>query len=212
MSEIGVIGAIYEDRRTKKKGKLVERDEKYKTLLMEASDGKSFNITFGGFKSNWRKVDEPEQTVEEAMQEIPIPEKKKPEKSKKKPEVKRKATETEVSDGLESTITTLADFVNSFEGIKIKLNTVMKKRSNAILINGKRLFEVVYGVRDNVYTVCVGEKLAVELKKKSYAKDMMYHEKWLLLKYAFRLDVEDLDTFLDDMRDAIVKIIDTEEE
>jgi len=73
MSEVGVIGQMYEDRRTKKRGKLVERDEKFKTLLLESDDGKSFNITFGGFKSNWRKVDEPEQTVEEAMTET-VPE------------------------------------------------------------------------------------------------------------------------------------------
>ena len=50
MSEIGVIGQIYEDRRTKKKGKLIERDEKYKTLLLETSEGKSFNVSYGGFK------------------------------------------------------------------------------------------------------------------------------------------------------------------
>ena len=95
MSEIGEIGVIYEDRRTKKKGKLVERDDKYKTLLMEASDGKSFNITFGGFKSNWRKVDEPEQTLEEAMKdELPEekPVAKEPKKTSKKPAKKKMIT------------------------------------------------------------------------------------------------------------------------
>ena len=53
--EVGIIGQMYEDRKSGKVGVLESRDEKYKTLLMRDTEGKTFNIVFSTFRSNWRK-------------------------------------------------------------------------------------------------------------------------------------------------------------
>ena len=54
-NEVGVIGQMYENRKTKKAGVLESRDEKFKTLMMRDNDGKAFNINFSTFRSDWRK-------------------------------------------------------------------------------------------------------------------------------------------------------------
>ena len=212
MSEIGEIGRMYEDRRTKKKGKLVERDNKFKTLLMESEDGKSFNITFGGFKSNWRKVDEPEQTVEEAMKEeipeeqitVKKPKKKSVQKSKKKNDV-------EISEGLETATASLAEFVQSFENPRLRLRTVLEKKLNALMLDNSRQFELIYGERKNRFSVGVTEKMAQLLSKKPYASKIVFHEKWKTIQYAFFMDADYLSDFLDDMRDIIASLLCEEE-
>lgn len=53
--EVGVIGQMYEERKSKRLGVLESREEKYKTLLMRDPEGKSFNITYSTFHSSWRK-------------------------------------------------------------------------------------------------------------------------------------------------------------
>ena len=54
-TKVGIIGQMYEDRKTGKIGVLEERQEKYRTLMLRDKEGKSFNITYSTFKSNWRK-------------------------------------------------------------------------------------------------------------------------------------------------------------
>ena len=58
----GVIGQRYSDRRSGKTGVLIDRNEKFKTLLFEADDGSTFNICYSTFRSQWRK-DVMEQSV-----------------------------------------------------------------------------------------------------------------------------------------------------
>ena len=56
MSEqVGIIGQMYENRKTHANGVLESRDEKCRTLLFRDAEGKSFNITYSTFKSTWRK-------------------------------------------------------------------------------------------------------------------------------------------------------------
>lgn len=52
---VGNIGTAYEDRRNGKCGVLMSRDEEAKTLTF-FGNGEEFTITYGAFKSNWRKV------------------------------------------------------------------------------------------------------------------------------------------------------------
>lgn len=54
-TKVGVIGQMYEDRKTGKLGVLEDRNEKYKTLLMRDEEGNSFNIQFSTFHSQWHK-------------------------------------------------------------------------------------------------------------------------------------------------------------
>jgi hypothetical protein len=77
---IGVIGQMYEDRKSKKTGVLLDRDEANKklTLIDESVDGAHpFQISYAAFKSNWRKVvqlefvNEPEVEAEHKTEEKP---------------------------------------------------------------------------------------------------------------------------------------------
>ena len=56
---IGIIGQQYEDRKSKKTGVLLERDEANKklTFIDESVEGaQPFQVSYAAFKSNWRKV------------------------------------------------------------------------------------------------------------------------------------------------------------
>ena len=53
------IGKTYEDKRTHRKGKLLEFNDKYKTYLLESNDGNTFNVSSSQFKINWIEVAEP---------------------------------------------------------------------------------------------------------------------------------------------------------
>lgn len=58
MSEvIGIIGQGYENRKTKKAGILVSRDEVKKTLhLINRETDERFDVSEASFRSNWRKI------------------------------------------------------------------------------------------------------------------------------------------------------------
>lgn len=45
----------YEEIETGRIAKITQYFDKYKTLLMTSSDGKSVNITYGTFKRQWRE-------------------------------------------------------------------------------------------------------------------------------------------------------------
>lgn len=69
MAEQIVFGMTYEDKRTHRSGVLISYSDKYKTYLMESSDGKSFNVTSSQFKVNWRLVETAE-VKEEVKPEV----------------------------------------------------------------------------------------------------------------------------------------------
>ena len=75
MSDVrGKIGQMYENRKSRKQGLLVEIDESKRQYLMKDEKGDIFPISFGSFKSNWRKsTEEPTErqaAVEPAMGEV----------------------------------------------------------------------------------------------------------------------------------------------
>lgn len=53
---IGVIGQKYEDRKSKKVGTLLDRDEANKKLSFLDEEANPFQVSYAAFKSNWRKV------------------------------------------------------------------------------------------------------------------------------------------------------------
>lgn len=63
---IGVIGQKYEDRKSKKVGHLLSRDEANKKLNFLDENTEPFQVSYAAFKSNWRKVivTEPVEEVE----------------------------------------------------------------------------------------------------------------------------------------------------
>ena len=202
MSELGIIGQMYEDRRTKKQGKIVQRDEKFKTLLMESPDGKSFNVSFGGFKSNWRKVDEPEVTLEEAMEEVPIPEN--PQPVKKSEKKKKQQMPRNVSKGLEETTFKMLDYVKSFNNADLSSKLTPNKRRITLKLNGRRIFLVSLLVRNNQFMICVDEPLFKLVMNNEYVKSGKYNDEWNSMKYSFLIDYDQLDRFLEDVRNFVI--------
>ena len=69
---IGVIGQKYEDRKSKKVGYLLSRDEESKKLNFIDEKTEPFQVSYAAFKSNWRKVitDEPVAKVVEEPEQI----------------------------------------------------------------------------------------------------------------------------------------------
>lgn len=54
-NQVGTVGMMYEDRKSGKLGVLESRNEKFKTLMFRDEEGKTFNIQYSTFRSNWRK-------------------------------------------------------------------------------------------------------------------------------------------------------------
>lgn len=72
--EVGIIGQLYEDRKTGKRGVLESRNDKYKTLMLADENGYAFTISNSTFRSNWRKVkDESEPVVEDVYDNADVP-------------------------------------------------------------------------------------------------------------------------------------------
>ena len=212
MSEIGTIGQIYEDRRTHKRGKLLERDEKYKTLLLEADDGKSFNITYGGFKSNWRKVDEPVQTIEEALEEVEV-----------SAEIAEPVVEISVSDKHKSekqkfakktteakSMSDFADIFNSFvasfnsEKVSTKIVTNRKGKSDyaTVILGRNRLVELYLRSRGNFWIIM--PEFVYTQKKTVELSNVTAKTKG---KISCAIEWESLGQFLEDLRPLIVEIL-----
>lgn len=217
MSEVGIVGQIYEDRRTKKRGKLVERDEKYKTLLMESDDGKSFNITYGGFKSNWRKVDEEIPTVEEALQEVEVPVEMadtisvEPKKTKVKKTSNKKKNNNEVNPKIADATKTLVEYVNSFSSPRLTLMPSLEKKTVAIKLDRGRIIEFIYSPQKDGFTVCSKEHFAKVSGKFQYVSNMKFHDKWKTLNYSFFVSCGNFNKLLNDLRPVFVNILSGEE-
>lgn len=211
MSEVGIIGQMYEDRRTKKQGKLVERDEKFKTLLMKQNDGKSFNITFGSFKSNWRKIDEPVQTVEEAMEEA-IPDEQITMETPVK--IAKKSVKPIKSQDIfeyESIFTSFVDSLNS-DKVSLKFVPSKGKKSPFVIIRiGKNKFIDLYLRLRGHFWVMMPEFVYATTKWKVELIDVVNTPK-NRREISCSIKWEDLHQFLEDTRHSFVEVLSTKVE
>lgn len=202
MSEVGIIGQMYEDQRTRKRGKLLERDEKYKTLLMESPEGKSFNITFGGFKSNWREV-EPAEVVE------PVTEPVKEEVIEEKPVKKerKKQAERDVNPELEDMALKVLDYSKTFNDVKVSTNVVPIKRRVTLKVDNRRIFILTHKSRKHNFDVCVHENLYLRIRDNKYVKDASFHDTWQSMKYSFVIEIDEIGQFFEDIRPYVIDCI-----
>ena len=72
MSNLGNIGSWYSNRVSGATGKLVERDDENKIFTFVTENNEEFTVTFGQFKSNWRRMKE-EPVVDESSEEVENP-------------------------------------------------------------------------------------------------------------------------------------------
>lgn len=132
-NEVGVIGQMYEERKTGKVGVLESREVKYKTLMMRDKDGKTFNITFSTFRSNWRKYQGEEviQTSTQVEEQKVVDEKK---KISDKKTVKTESTEIKLTtEEKVKRLRALSDTVSSAiidKGLELKVDRSAKGAIN----------------------------------------------------------------------------------
>ena len=204
VNEPGIIGQMYEDRKSKKRGVLESRESKYKTLMLRDDEGKSFNITYSTFKSNWRKY-----AGEEVVQTSTQVEETKTEE-KKVVEKAKKAVATPSEKSMKFTTEEKIQAVRATEKFieeRIKANNssleMFRNSRGGILIGHKRAtaFEVwvKYGI--DRYDIFFREDIASTLSKaefKELSTNTVYteHEGWKL-RHGYRVANTELGNFID---------------
>lgn len=203
-NEPGIIGQMYEDRKSKKVGVLESRESKYKTLMLRDVDGKSFNITYSTFKSNWRKYQGEEQIqTSTQVEEKKAESEKQKEEDKKiiehKTEVVRVSTEDKVK---------MLRAVENLISDKIKANNldlkITRTSKGGIVIRHRKytLFEVWIKYAMDKYDMFLRDVVADAFEKEVSAIKTMagteysVHETWSL-KHGYRVDTANFESVLD---------------
>ena len=147
VGEVGIIGQMYEERKSKKVGVLESRNEKFKTLMMRDKDGKSFNVQYSTFRSNWRKY-QGEEVIQTSEQKEEIKQAAKEELKLAKEEMS-KSTETTIkfsrqerADAIKALRVVLKDAIKN---AKYPLEIVsLAKGGTVVKLKGKRrtMFEI----------------------------------------------------------------------
>ena len=179
-SEVGIIGQTYQNRKTKKLGTLESRNEKCKTLCMVDPEGKTFNIVYSTFKSDWRKsVDadtKPVATETKAEKTEPVKDTKKVEKVEKPKKVEKvKLSMEERVKSLMSAKSVLDELV---ENSKLPLTVKsLSKGGLKVKYNRNTVFELwPHPERENFDFVSVAEvKVSDKNAEHTYRKDWDRH-------------------------------------
>jgi hypothetical protein len=205
VNEVGVIGQMYENRKTKKVGVLESRDEKFKTLMMRDNDGKSFNINFSTFRSDWRKYQ-----GEEVIQTSTQIEEQKAEEKKEVTEAKKEVKkEKSVKMSTEDKVKEVKALTTIIENRLKASNSVLKvsrKAQGGIVIryNKYTVFEawVKYGQNktDIFFRGTILDVLKKEEKEQIESLPSLsvvsVHDNWPL-KYQYRFSNDNIEQVLD---------------
>lgn len=209
VNEVGIIGQMYEDRKSKKVGVLESREPKYKTLMLRDNEGKSFNITYSTFRSNWRKyqgeevietsTQKEESRVEEQkeVKEVEKEIKKKSESPKFSTEAKVKAVralEKFIEEHISTNGANLAIVRNSRGGVIVR-NSAKKRMGTAFEVWCK------YGIDmyDIFFNYAIAETVDEdEFNSLATMPNVTYteHETWKL-RHGYRVPNTELGAFLD---------------
>ena len=198
MTEI-VFGKIYEDRRTHRSGKLLEYNEKYKTYLLESSDGKPFNVTSTKIKNNWRMIEE-EEVQEQIKPEVEKAEIK-PARYKGKSDEEKK----ELNDLFTSSTIYINDYVQSFKNQHVQMNIRQPISKNTIRVR------IDYWVVFDVQIMVKSKKCRIWMDEYSFNK-ASWIKKPLAMKqypgtnknYTVEFGLEDLPQALEDLRPIVL--------
>lgn len=206
-NEVGIIGQMYEERKSKKVGVLESREPKYKTLMLRDKDGKSFNITYSTFRSNWRKY-QGEEVIQTSTQveEEKVEEKAKVSKSKKV--VATKTSEPKIStEEKVKRLRALDELINS----KIKEHNLDKVRTERTSKGGLKvcykkstMFEVWDVIKLDKYSFRMKEKFDSCMETQATRE---YLEKGGGNPIRYRVDAGEFEQTLDDVLNAAEKWI-----
>lgn len=200
VNEVGIIGQMYEDRKTKKVGVLESREPKYKTLMMRDPEGKTFNITYSTFKSNWRKytgdavaqtsTQVEEKKVEEKKEEV------KKEKSAKKVVEKQTDVVKMTTEEKVKKVHAVDDHVCDMLKDSVLKTTRTSKGCIVVRNKKKTLFEIWIKFNLDKYDFIVSEELVAtnrdKFNKVIKSSEYTYKEDWHL-KHLCRVSADKFD-------------------
>ena len=208
MTEQIVFTKTYEDKRTHRSGKLLEYNEKYKTYLLESSDGKTFNVTSSQFKINWRMIEESEVQAEIKPEQ--------PEKVVSKPKKavvqKRKSVDSkELNQTYTDTTLALSKYAGSFQNDLIAVALMPHKRICKFKVDYNILFELQVLLRSDRFRLWVKDNIFDRLIADCSIEPVATKQfNCPGRNYTADYNLSDLEAVLDDVRtivlDAIVKV------
>lgn len=215
-NEVGIIGQMYEERKTGKVGVLEDREPKYKTLLFRDKEGKSFNINYSTFRSSWRKY-QGEEVIQTSTQkeENKVEEKKKVEEAKKEVETVvgvRLTTEDKVKK-IRALEQILGDTIKKK---KADLKVSRKSKGGIVVCYKKRtMFEVWYRFQIDKIDIIVKEDL-VALDRDNFdhiikMTDYTYMDNWVL-KHCCKTDADHFESVASEVIDVAMKFIESKKE
>lgn len=195
-----VFGKLYEDRRTHRSGKLLDYAEKYKTYLLETSDGKSFNVTSAQFKNNWRMIEQ-EEVQEQIKPEVEIAEVKSGTTYKGKSEEEKK----ELNDLFSSSTIYINEYVQGFKNPHIQMNIrqPISKNTLRVRIDHWIVFDVQVMVKSKKCRIWLGE-YAFNSTSWTVKPLAMKQYPGTNKNYTVEFSLEDLPTVLDDLKPAVL--------
>lgn len=197
-------GQTYEDRRTHRSGKLLEFNEKFKTYLLESSDGKTFNITSAQFKNNWRIIEQEEvqEIVEPEVEEVEVKE-----SNYKGPSEEK---QRELNDLLVNTLLLGSKYADSFGNEIITAKIEPNKRHFKIKVRSTIVFEVTILLHKNICRVWLNE---YDNKRVSWTNKPICNKKYPYPRrcYTSDFDVHKLPEVLDDLKGIVLdKLVEIE--
>ena len=214
MSELGIIGATYEDRRNGRIGKLISRDEKCKTLMFEAPEGKNFITSYSGFRSNMRKKDieisaESSNDVPETVPtetEIVQENTEKPVKKAKKEKTDDSLFESSV-EMYTDMLSKVSNYVDTFKNKRLKIFSRPEKRMVGIVAD-KRGHVVDFGsiFRDSQVKMFITEEDYLN-RKWTADIDAVYKHVTYSKPMCVYVSYTQFETLLEDIRPIIVDLL-----
>ena len=209
VNEVGIIGQMYEDRKTKKVGVLESREPKYKTLMLRDPEGKTFNITYSTFKSNWRKytgdvVAQTSTQVEEKKEEVKKAETKKKVEAKKEIENQTKEVKITTEQKVKA-VRALDDILTAMiEKKGYDLKTLRTSKGGLILrYKKKSLIEVWLVHKLNVYSLRMTEAIDAYMKNVDTTREIIPNEKKNNVRRRFPMTNEALESVMDKVLDGL---------
>lgn len=211
VNEVGIIGQMYEERKSKKVGVLESREPKFKTLMLRDNEGKSFNITYSTFRSNWRKyqgdeVIETSTQIEEKKEEAKVEAEKKSQRAKSAKKVLSEASEKpkisveEKREALKALHTIIED---AFKGVipDVHVNTTSRY---AVKVHYKNhlIMGAYMRLAENRYTFDCCTEVAKQIDVGDIEVEKLVNNAWRIsTRYRFA------DTDLNDMLNIFVSVL-----
>lgn len=146
---------LYENKKTGKTGKIVERNEKYKTLILELSDGQRIPMSNSVFRSNWHliensePVEEPtettedvepvvaeepvsEETVEEPVEHIATEEE--PKRDKRNRKIGKRKQKMDMQLFFDEMIPVFVDYISSFHNPRLHISSYLNTKAKKYFV------------------------------------------------------------------------------